>query len=90
MRLKRNTTPDGMCKYSIIEHEKGDKIEHGLPESEDEFFVIKLKDRHSYGALRGYLESVVSDDEYDPEYAYDLQQLMKRAGHNSPFCKDPD
>lgn len=90
MRLKRNTTKDGMCKYSLIEHEKGDHIEHGFPKTENEFFVIKLKDKHAYSALVGYLESLTSQDEYDVEYARDIQELVRRSGPASPWCKEPD
>jgi hypothetical protein len=90
MRLVRNTTTDGMCKYSLIEHQKGDHIEHGLPGTENEFFVLKLKDKHAYAALVGYLESLTGADEYDDEYALDLQELARRAGPNSPWCKEPD
>lgn len=86
----RNTTSDGMCKYSLIEHQKDDHVEHGLPCTENEFFVIKLKDKHAYAALVGYLESLTSADEYDEEYARDLQELAQRAGPLSQWCKEPD
>lgn len=90
MRLKRNTTADGSCKYSLIEHEKDNHIERGFPQTENEFFVIKLKDRHARAALIGYLESLTNQDEYDDEYARDLQELAQRSGPLSPWCKDPD
>lgn len=87
MRLKRNTTPDGMCKYSLIEHEKGDRVEHGLPGTEDEFFVIKLKDRHASVALIAYAQSIY---EADPEFSQDIMNLAYRSGPFHPNCKEPD
>lgn len=90
MRLKRNTTPDGMCKYSLIEHEKSDHVEHGLPGTENEFFVIKLKDIHARAALLGYLGSILQKADFDEEYAHDIFELSKRAGINSKWCKEPD
>lgn len=87
MRLKRNITPDGMCKYSLIEHEKGDHIEHGLPGTENEHFVIKLKDRNAHAALTAYADSV---RERDPEFAKDVEKLALRSGPLSKWCKDPD
>jgi hypothetical protein len=56
MRLKRNISPNG--KYSLIEHERNDHVEHGLPNTENEFFVIKLKDKYARSALIGYLEAL--------------------------------
>lgn len=63
-----------------IEFDKGDHIERGLPHTEDEFFVIKLKDRHAQSALLGYLQSIVSDATYDADYAMDIKELAKRLG----------
>lgn len=87
MKLKRNTTPDGMCKYSLIEHEKNDHVEHGLPGSEDEFFVIKLKDFNALAALEAYADSVGMED---PEFATEVYELAMRSGIYHPNCKNPD
>lgn len=87
MKLVRNITPSGMCKYSLIEHEKGHQIEHGFPNSEHEFFVIKLKDRHSHAALLAYALSI---KDADPEFAKEIGELSSRAGRYSPWCKEPD
>jgi len=87
MKLKRNTTPDGMCKYSLIEHDKDDHVEHGLPGTENEFFVIKLKDKHAYAALDAYAHSVENDD---PEFAAEVRELSLRSGPLHPNCKQPD
>lgn len=90
MRLVRNTTKDGKCKYALIERLKNDRVEYGLPQTEEEFFVIKLKDRHARAALIGYLESLTSQEEYDLEYAQDIQELAQRSGPLNKWCKDPD
>ena len=91
MKLVRNTTKNGICKYSIIEHEKNDHVEHGLPNTENEFFVIKLKDKHAQAALNAYVESILDDFDYvDNEYAKDIKELADRSGEDSPWCKAPD
>ena len=87
MKLKRNTTPDGMCKYSLIEHEKNGRVEHGLPHTEEEFFVLKLKDKNARPALLAYAESM---RETDPEFADEVEDLAFRSGKDSLWCKDPD
>ena len=87
MDLVRNITTDGSCKYSLIEHQKDDHVEHGKPNTEHEFFVIKLKDRHAKSALEAYAKSVEPTDE---QYAWQIYELAERAGVDNPWCKDPD
>lgn len=87
MRLKRNITTDGICKYSLIENEKVFKIETGLPGSENEFFVIKLKDVNSTVALEAYAKAV---EDCDPEFAADIRELAGRSGLNHAHCHHPD
>lgn len=87
MKLLRNTNPDGMCKYSLIEHQKGDHIEHGLPSTENEFFVLKLKDKNSRAALLAYANSA---EVTDKELAAEVRELANRAGVKSQWCKEPD
>lgn len=87
MRLDRNINSDGMCKYSIIEHQKNDRIEHGLPNTENEFFVIKLKDKNAFPALKAYADSVKNED---PEFAKEVMELANRSGMYNPNCKNPD
>lgn len=87
MRLKRNITIDQTGKYSLIEHDKSGYIENGLPHTENEFFVLKLKDRHALPALLAYVNSCI---ETDPELADDVFELAKRSGENSKWCKLPD
>jgi len=90
MRLLRNTTKDGKCKYSLIEHEKDDHVESGLPKTENEFFVIKLKDKYAKAALEEYDRAVSLDPGGDKEYDEDVLDLADRAGTDSPWCKRPD
>lgn len=62
-------------------------IELGLVGEQDEFFVLKLKDKYAKVALEAYANAVRVDD---PEYASQIDDLISRASENSPFCKDPD
>lgn len=62
-------------------------LEWGAVGTENEFFPIKLKDRHAAAALRGYAASI---NGADPEFAKEVLDLADRAGPNSPWCKDPD
>lgn len=62
-------------------------LEWGCVGEPDEFFLVKLKDRHAEAALKGYAESAAVTD---PEWASEVQQLATRSGMNSPFCKSPD
>lgn len=86
MKLIRNTDPDGQGKYTVVNNLTGKTLD-GHPGAEDEFFVIKLKDKHSQAALRAYAASV---RDADPEYAGQVDELADRAGPSSPFCKNPD
>jgi hypothetical protein len=67
-------------------------IEEGVvddppPETEGEFFVLRLKDRNARPALLAYAASVATRD---PEFAAEVRELADRSGELSPFCKDPD
>ncbi len=62
-------------------------LEWGAVGSEDEFFLIKLKDRHALPALTAYAESIATTDH---EFACEVYELANRSGAGSPFCKDPD
>lgn len=87
MRLIRNTTPDGSCKYRLWNVEKQAWVEDDKPGDEHEFFVIMLKDKRAFAALDAYSRATFLDD---PEFALDVSILAGRAGPNSPFCQDPD
>jgi hypothetical protein len=67
--------------------ENNDIVEFGQPNTPDEFFVIKLKDKYACAALTAYAYAAEIDDQ---EYANEIKELVKRAGINSPFCKTPD
>lgn len=62
-------------------------IESPAPKSEEEFFVIRLRDQYAAVALDAYATAAAT---YDPEYAGEVQTLADRAGPRSPFCKRPD
>lgn len=64
-------------------------LTYGDTGAEDEFFVIKLRDRYARAALQSYANSATQDD-FDKEYIADIDKLASRAGRFSPFCKDPD
>ena len=87
MKLYRNINTKGIGKYHLIELQKNNHIEHGLPFTENEFFVLKLKDIHALPALLAYAKSV---DNSDSEYKNEILELTNRAGINSKWCKTPD
>jgi hypothetical protein len=62
-------------------------IEWGAVGQEDEFFLVKLKDRHSRDALYAYANSINSSD---PEFAAEVLDMAARSGTSSPWCKEPD
>ncbi len=62
-------------------------VEFGAVGSQDEFFLIKLKDRYARGPLLRYAAEAYMDD---PEYAAEVDAMSSRAGLLSPFCKKPD
>lgn len=86
MKLDRNLNQNGKGKYALL-NLRTNKIEWGMTNSEDEFFVIKLKDRNSRAALLAYAAEI---DARDPEFAAEVVQLADRAGSQNRFCKDPD
>lgn len=60
-------------------------IEWGAVGTEDEFFVIKLRDESALPALASYAEHTSDND-----FSRDVFELAARSGPNSPFCKKPD
>ncbi len=112
MRLIRNTTEDGRCKYAIVRLDKLRKMEQSEPThgwlnrarvalgtlkglglleygekgSEEECFVIKLKDINAPAALMAYAISAAHRDE---ELATDVEELAERAACH-PNKKQPD
>ena len=62
-------------------------IEYGAT-PEDEFFVIKLKDKYAQAALFTYANDARADNE--GEYGQEVTNLAMRAGPSHPLCKKPD
>jgi hypothetical protein len=108
VKLMRNVTPDGQCKYAAVRMDKLTTMERpeqflargalaqlaalGLlenpkPGEQEEFFLVKLKDRNAPAALHAYAASAVQRDK---ELAADVRELAARAGINSPWAKEPD
>ena len=85
MKLDRNSNPDGKGKYTLINN-RTNKVEYG-DTPEDEFFVIKLKDKYANAALAAYSDAARADD---PEYADEVLRLALRAGVHHTLCKMPD
>ena len=63
------------------------KIDWGKTGEQDEFFVIKLRDKYAFDALAAYAKAAEEDD---PEYAAEIREMLTRAGVNSKFLKAPD
>lgn len=105
MKLDRNLNTSGKGKYVLINLRKlqGDpltpqclaaaivespeSVEFGAVGDHDEFWLIKLKDKYAAPALQAYADAARVDD---PEFADQVQEMVERAGTNSPFCKIPD
>ncbi len=77
-------TPEELAA-AILAHPEA--VEWGCVGQQDEFFVVKLKDKYAGAALHAYAREALTDD---PEYANAVSQMTDRAGLNSPFCKRPD
>ncbi len=95
MKLDRNTNPDGKGKYALI-NLRTNKVEWGN-NLEDEFFVIKLKDRFAERALRAYALAVREFIKHcDPpltehmeEWAEEVEGLADKArDHKGSRCSD--
>jgi hypothetical protein len=86
MRLDRYSG-NSIGKYSIIEHQHGDRVTH-INDPMEDFFVIKLKNINSPAALVAYATEAAKNG--DLELSKDVFQLSKSAGINHPHCKMPD
>jgi hypothetical protein len=80
-----NFTP-GVTEALRVLSEAG-ALEWGRTCEPDEFFLVKLKDRHSQPALQAYADSI---RDRDPEFAAEVDELATRAGDASPWCREPD
>lgn len=107
MKLVRNTTQDGSCKYAAVRMDKIAELsqvdqqaacaalemladlgvlETGKAGSEEEFFLIKLKDNHAAAALWAYAKSVHGTD---PEFSDEVAALARRSRERE-WRKEPD
>lgn len=93
MKLDRNTNPDGRGKYALI-NLRTNKVEWG---GEDQFFVVKYKDRFAADALfayanacRYYAENCGDPEEHREyhEFADEVEREAVRA-RNWPNRKLP-
>lgn len=105
MLLDRNVNPDGLGKYALINlrvlapvannkeaiiaelAKKPEALQLGAIGEEDEFFPIKLKDKYAAQALQAYADACRADD---PEFAAQVDELVKRSGPYNRLCKIPD
>ena len=85
--VKENGTLPHSIKQALEVLEAVGAIDYGIAGSEDEFFLIRLKDRFALTALNSYAEEAES---FDPEYAHEIAAMAARSGPNSVFCKLPD
>jgi hypothetical protein len=63
-------------------------VDWGAPNTESEFFVIRLKDKYAQGALNEYALAAYRDGE--TAFADDVRGLATRAGPDNQWCKKPD
>jgi len=87
MRLVRNTTDDGSCKYRLWNNEKQAWVEDDKPGQDHEFFVIMLKDVNAWAALIAYAEKVAYTDR---EFAREVLELAARSSMHHAKCQNPD
>lgn len=64
-----------------------DVIDYGVGNTNDEFFVIRLRDKFAKVALRAYAIKAENDD---MEYAQEVHKLADKSGPDHPACKMPD
>ena len=91
MRLDRHINQDGRGKYALVLlrntnlplkkiktlcHEAGIPLDLGIAGTGSEFFVIRLKDRYAWRALKAYADAAREDD---PEWAEEIDILWKRS-----------
>jgi hypothetical protein len=115
MKLDRNQNDDGKGKYALVRLRKIEEgseaaallirlaelghVDWGTVGSQDEFFVVKLRDRYAAAAIKGYSDAASDDARTEPDearsrdkfqWAIQVQGLGDRAGILSEHCKDPD
>jgi hypothetical protein len=85
MRLDRFTSIDKRGRFSVIDNRTRRVVHNGDPE--DDFFVIKLKDRFAAPALLAY--AAAAEASGDDELAADVRLLVRMADQH-PRRKRPD
>lgn len=86
VRLRKIAPDDYPTHQRLDVLAAGGFVEFAKPGTDDEFFVIKLKDRFAAAALRAYADAARADD---PEYANEIDDLARRSAHH-PNSKRPD
>lgn len=87
-RLDDLSPADNRSTYLLLAVlERRGVLQYGNVGQEDEFFLLKLRDRHSRPALMAYADSIRGSD---PEFAAEVYEMAGRSGPLNPFCKDPD
>lgn len=115
MKLDRNSNLNGKGKYAVVRlrgvspgdesHQLLKRLEElghldwGIVGDADEFFLIRLRDKWSPGAIKGYADAVMADSQTDPDpqraknkavWAIQVQTMLNRSGSLNQFCKEPD
>lgn len=80
-----NYTPRIAAALALLE-EVG-ILDWGMAGTENEFFLMRLKDKYSRDGLLAYAAEARKDD---PEWATEVEVLAARSGPHSPWCKLPD
>lgn len=88
---KLDGNPQSVAELVEMLLKNPEAVEFGNVGSENEFFVIKLKDIHADAALHAYAKDVLDNGkpEHQP-YAGQIIEMANRAGVVHPHCKNPD
>ena len=81
----RRWTP--AVEQALMTLENLEVLDWGRTGAPDEFFLIRLRDKHAMHALMAYHASVYKDD---PEFANEVRDMALRSGPFHPLCKAPD
>jgi len=85
---KLSRIPDTARELASLILESPDAVEFGKTGSDDEFFLIKLKDRFALAALRAYAHTAILFGQKD--YGREVLALSDRSGSHHRSCKTPD
>lgn len=87
VRLRKIAPDDNESHARLDALVAGGFVEFAKPGAEDEFFVVKLKDKFAAAALTAYAQAAWMDG--DEEYAREVTALAERAAAH-PNRKKPD